>query len=106
MTNQVSAAHILLMYSGSMRSTASRDKSEAIELINSLKTKIASGDDFANLAKNHSDCPSGQQGGELGTFGAGQMVPEFENAAFNMEIGEVSDIVETDIGYHLIKRTG
>ncbi len=106
MPNQVSAAHILLMYSGSMRSTASREKSEAIELINSLKSKIIEGEDFADLAKNHSDCPSAQEGGDLGTFGPGQMVPEFENAAFNMEINDVSDVVETDFGYHLIKRTG
>ena len=106
MSNQVSAAHILLMYSGSMRSTASRDKSEAIELINSLKSKIVAGEDFADLAKNHSDCPSAQEGGDLGTFGPGQMVPEFENAAFNMAINDVSDVVETDFGYHLIKRTG
>ena len=103
--SQVSASHILLMYDGSMRSTATRSKDEAIALINELKGKIAAGEDFAALASEHSDCPSGQSGGSLGTFGRGQMVPEFETAAFGMDVGGLSDVVETDFGYHLITRT-
>ena len=105
MADQVSASHILLMYAGSMNSTASRTKDEAIAQINALKTQINDGADFAALAAENSDCPSGQQGGELGTFGRGQMVPEFEEAAFSMDAGATSDVVETDFGYHLIKRT-
>lgn len=105
MAEKVSAAHILLMYAGSMRSTATRTKDEAIELIDSLKTQISEGGDFAALAAEHSDCPSGQQGGDLGSFGRGQMVPEFDEAAFGMEVGATSDVVVTDFGYHLIKRT-
>ena len=106
MTDQVRASHILLMYDGSMRSTATRSKDEALELINDLKTQVAGGADFAALAQTHSDCPSGQQGGDLGEFGRGMMVPEFETAAFGMDVGATSDVVETDFGYHLIQRTG
>lgn len=106
MADQVSAAHILLMYEGSARSTATRSKDEALSQIKQMKTDIDAGSDFADLAKEHSDCPSGAEGGSLGTFGRGQMVPEFEEAAFNMEVGETSDVVETAFGYHLIQRTG
>ncbi len=105
MADTVSASHILLMYEGSMRSTATRSKDEAQEQIKALKTEIDDGADFADLAKEHSDCPSGADGGALGTFGKGQMVKEFEDAAFSMEVGETSDVVETDFGYHLIQRT-
>ena len=105
MANQVGAAHILLMYEGSARSSATRSKEDAFEQINKLKTEIAEGADFADVAKEHSDCPSSAKGGDLGKFGRGQMVPEFEVAAFSMEVGETSDVVETAFGYHLIHRT-
>ena len=106
MADQVRASHILLMYAGSARSSATRSKEEAASEIAALKSRIEGGEDFAAIAKDVSDCPSGQQGGDLGSFGRGQMVPEFEDATFAMEIGETSDIVETDFGYHLIQRTG
>ncbi len=106
MTDQVSAAHILLMYDGSMRSTATRSKDEAQAQIQDLKKQLDDGADFGELARAHSDCPSGQSGGALGTFGRGQMVAEFETAAFGLEVGATSDVVETDFGYHLIHRTG
>lgn len=105
MADQVGASHILLMYDGSMRSSATRSKEEALELINKLKTDIEGGADFAGLAQEHSDCPSGQSGGDLGMFGRGQMVPEFETATFALEVGGTSDVVETAFGYHLITRT-
>ncbi|OSQ35622.1 peptidylprolyl isomerase [Thalassospira mesophila] len=105
MSEQVRASHILLMYAGSARSTASRSKEEALTQIQDLKTQVNDGADFAELAKANSDCPSGQQGGDLGTFGRGMMVPEFDQAAFNMEVGTVSDVVETDFGYHILQRT-
>lgn len=70
--------------------------------IKDLKKQLDAGADFAKLAKANSDCPSGQKGGDLGTFGHGQMVPEFEKAAFSQEVGKVGDIVKTKFGYHLI----
>jgi len=106
MADSVRASHILLMYAGSARSTATRSKEEAQTKIAELKTQLESGGDFAALAQENSDCPSKAQGGDLGQFGRGQMVPAFEQTAFGMEIGQVSDVVETDFGYHLITRTG
>lgn len=106
MSGTVSASHILLMYAGSMRSTATRSKDDALSQIQDLKTQIDGGADFAELARENSDCPSGQDGGALGTFTKGQMVKEFEDAAFTLEVGATSDVVETDFGYHLIQRTG
>ncbi len=103
--SSVRASHILLMYKGSSRSTATRSKAEAEQQINELKAQIDGGADFAALARSHSDCPSSAKGGDLGQFGKGQMVPEFENAAFSMEVGQVSGVVETAFGYHLIQRT-
>jgi peptidyl-prolyl cis-trans isomerase C len=70
-----------------------------------LKGQIDSGsNDFAELAKQHSKCPSGQQGGDLGEFGQGDMVPEFDQVVFSdLPIGQVSEPVQTDFGYHLLE---
>jgi parvulin-like peptidyl-prolyl isomerase len=106
MTDQVRASHILLMYAGSARSTATRSKDEAAAEIAGLKQQIDGGADFADVARSHSDCPSSRQGGDLGQFARGMMVPEFEQAAFGLGVGETSDVVETPFGYHLIQRTG
>lgn len=103
--SQVRASHILLMYKGSMRSTASRSKDEALQQIEKLQQDISAGADFAALAREHSDCPSGKSGGDLGPFGRGQMVKAFEDTTFAMEVGQTSGVVETDFGYHLIQRT-
>jgi parvulin-like peptidyl-prolyl isomerase len=104
--SKVRASHILLMYAGSSRSTASRSKAEALESVQGFLTELGGGIEFGDLARKHSDCPSGASGGDLGFFGRGQMVPEFEEAAFNMEIGQTSDVIETAFGYHLVHRTG
>ena len=106
MGDTVKASHILLMYQGSSRSTNSRSKDEASAQIGQLKTKVDGGEDFGELAKQHSDCPSGAKGGDLGQFGRGQMVGPFETAAFGMNVGETSDVIETDFGYHIVRRTG
>jgi len=85
---EVRAEHILV-----------KTKQEATELIN----KIENGQSFEDLAKIHSLCPSGKNGGDLGYFGKGQMVPEFENPAFNMAIEEISEPIQTQFGWHIIK---
>ncbi|HUT44633.1 MAG TPA: peptidylprolyl isomerase, partial [Sedimentisphaerales bacterium] len=70
-----------------------------------LLEQIKGGADFAELAKSHSACPSAPQGGDLGFFPRGEMDSAFENAAFELEIGQISDVVETKYGYHIIKAT-
>jgi peptidyl-prolyl cis-trans isomerase C len=70
-----------------------------------LKQKIDGGADFAEIAKQHSKCPSGKQGGALGEFGPGQMVAEFDKVVFTGEVGKVLGPVKTQFGYHLIKVT-
>ncbi|MAH85044.1 MAG: parvulin peptidyl-prolyl isomerase [Rhodospirillaceae bacterium TMED8] len=98
MSDQISAAHIL-------RSIDKQGKEAALKEIEDLKIEIEDGADFADLAVVNSDCPSGASGGDLGSFGKGAMVPEFEKAAFALKVGEVSGPVETSFGYHLIHRT-
>lgn len=68
-----------------------------------LKSEIEEGASFEELAKKYSKCPSGKNGGDLGYFRRGQMVKEFENAAFDTKINQVSDPIKTQFGYHLIK---
>lgn len=67
--------------------------------------KLAEGNSFESLAKAMSKCPSGREGGDLGSFGRGQMVKPFEDAAFGLKPGETSGPVRTQFGYHIIKRT-
>lgn len=87
---QVNASHILV-----------DDEKTA----NKLKKEIDNGADFVKIAKKHSKCPSGENGGKLGFFGKGQMVKEFEEAAFSLPVGVVSKPVKTEFGYHLIMVT-
>ena len=75
------------------------------EAAQDLKTQIENGADFADLAREHSTCPSGKQGGDLGTFGPGQMVPEFDRVVFSQEVGEVHGPVKTQFGFHLLEIT-
>ena len=106
MADQISASHILLMYAGSQRSRATRSKEEAQSQIADIGRQLEEGGDFADLAREHSDCGSAQAGGDLGSFGRGQMVKAFEDAAFALEVGHTSGIVETPFGFHIIRRTG
>ena len=78
-------------------------ESEAICL--ELKQEIEGGADFAAVANEHSSCPSGKDGGKLGTFSPGQMVKEFDTVVFNDEVGKVLGPVKTQFGYHLIEIT-
>jgi len=70
-----------------------------------LKSKLAAGAEFESLAKQYSSCPSGKQGGELGSFGPGQMVKEFDTVVFNEAVGVVHGPVKTQFGYHLLEVT-
>ena len=70
-----------------------------------LKNQIAAGADFADVARQHSSCPSGRQGGDLGEFGPGQMVKEFDTVVFNDEVNVVHGPVQTQFGYHLLEIT-
>jgi len=75
------------------------------ELCSELKSKIAAGESFADLAEKHSSCPSGKQGGNLGEFGPGQMVKEFDEVVFKAPLNEVQGPVKTQFGYHLLEVT-
>jgi len=91
MASKIKASHILV-----------EKQSQALQLMEELKN----GANFKVLARKNSTCPSGKRGGDLGSFGRGQMVKPFETAAFNLKVGEVSkEPVKTQFGYHIIKRT-
>jgi peptidyl-prolyl cis-trans isomerase C len=99
----VTASHILISFDEEDTDETKKEKKARLQKI---QTNLATGEaTFEELATEHSDCPSSERGGELGTFERGQMVPEFEEAAFALDIGGISQIVETQFGYHLIKVT-
>jgi peptidyl-prolyl cis-trans isomerase C len=89
MSNEVHCAHILVK--------TEKEAQAAVE-------RLQKGEKFANVAKEISLCPSGKRGGDLGTFGRGKMVREFEQAAFTLQKGQISPIVKTKFGYHVIRR--
>jgi peptidyl-prolyl cis-trans isomerase C len=89
-TMEVRASHLLV---------------DSEEQCKQLREEILAGKEFAEVAKAVSKCPSGRDGGDLGFFGRGRMVPEFDQAAFNMPVGEVSEPVKTQFGWHLLKVT-
>ena len=91
MSTKIRASHILV-----------EKQSQAIKVQEELKA----GANFSELARKYSTCPSGKRGGDLGQFGRGQMIKEFEVVAFALKPGQDSDPVKTKFGYHLIKRTG
>ena len=76
------------------------------EKCNELKQEIENGADFAEIAKQYSTCPSSRNGGDLGQFGPGQMVPEFDKAVFSGDVGVVYGPIQTQFGYHLLEVTG
>jgi peptidyl-prolyl cis-trans isomerase C len=89
MSNKVHCAHILV-------------KTE--KEVNDVLERLKKGEKFSAIAKDVSLCPSKKRGGDLGTFGRGQMVKEFEKAAFALDKGQISGIVKTQFGYHIIRR--
>ena len=90
MVRKIRASHILV-----------EKHSKAVSIL----AELISGEDFKKLAKKYSICPSGKRGGDLSFFSRGQMVKEFEKAAFALNIGDISDPVKTQFGYHIIKKT-
>lgn len=104
MSDGILASHILIMYDGSSRSTASRTKREAAAYSAELKKQLDAGADFEELARKHSDCSSASRGGDLGLFERGQMVPAFDAVAFALPVDGMSDVVETEFGFHIIYR--
>jgi parvulin-like peptidyl-prolyl isomerase len=105
MPDQIRAAHILISHEAASGTGSQLSRDDAEKRVGELKGKLADGADFAELAREYSDCPSSQAGGDLGFFSRGDMVPEFDKAAFDLKVDEVSDVIETDFGFHLIQRT-
>lgn len=110
---KVRASHLLVKHKDSRRPSSwreeniTRTKQEAIEILESYVAKIDSKEaTFEELATKFSDCSSAKRGGDLGFFERNQMQKPFEDAAFSLEIGEMSSIVDTDSGVHIIKRLG
>ncbi|MBU0756439.1 MAG: peptidylprolyl isomerase [Nanoarchaeota archaeon] len=99
----LNASHILICHDQSQSCESNSTKEEALAKIEEIQERINNGEDFGELAYELSEGPSNVQYGNLGLFAKGQMVPEFEEAAFALDVDEVSDVVETDFGYHLIK---
>ena len=105
--SEIAASHILVSYKGAMRAApyVTRTKEEALALAEELRQRALAGEDFAELAMEYSDDRgSAANGGSLGRFRREQMVPEFSNAAFGLEVDQVSEVVESSFGYHVIKR--
>ena len=87
------------------RATARHILVDSEEKCDQLKKEILEGSDFAEVARQHSSCPSGQQGGDLGEFGPGQMVREFDEVVFSGDLNTVHGPVKTQFGYHLLEIT-
>lgn len=102
---QVAVSHILIKPDPNI-ADPNEAKAQARAKIEELLKQLKNGADFADLAKINSACPSAADGGDLGFFPRGQMTPPFEKAAFELKLGQLSDVVETEYGYHIIKATG
>ena len=103
---QVRASHILVK----VDTADETEKAKARAKIDSIRARIVGEINmeqaFADAARENSDCPSGKEGGDLGWFGPGQMVGEFDKASFEMKVDEISGVVETQFGFHIIRKTG
>ncbi|KAF8377857.1 hypothetical protein HHK36_031244 [Tetracentron sinense] len=116
-SNQVRASHILIKHQGSRRKASWKDpegrvimnttRDSAVAQLKSLREDIFTGKTkFEDIASRYSDCSSAKRGGDLGPFGRGQMQKPFEEATYALKVSEISDIVDTDSGVHIIVRTG
>jgi len=101
-TDRVQVQHILIKYDAASKA----DRETALSRIGEIRQKILDGADFADQAAAHSDCPSGKRsGGSLGWLSSGMTVPEFDRAMFAMKVGELSEVLETPLGFHIINKT-
>ncbi|KAG9443079.1 hypothetical protein H6P81_018933 [Aristolochia fimbriata] len=116
-SEKVRASHILVKHQGSRRLSSWKDpdgsviknttRDAAVEQLKALREDIVSGKaKFEETAARYSDCTSAKRGGQLGAFTRGQMQKPFEDVAFSLKVGEISDVVDTDSGVHLIYRSG
>jgi hypothetical protein len=105
---EISARHLLVAYKGALRASPGigRTRAEAHARAEEAQKRAAAGEDFVALVKQYSDEPgAAERGGDLGKFDRQSMVPAFANAAFALKVGEISSVVETQFGFHVIKRT-
>lgn len=105
---QIGARHVLVQWMGADRAGPQvlRTREQALAIATDVQRRAKAGEDLGRLAVEYSDEPNAAaRGGSLGRFGHGQMVPAFEAAAFKLEVGEISDVVETPFGFHVIQRT-
>ncbi len=102
---EIAVSHILVTFQGAVRARTDRDQQAARTLAEELLARCRETDtDFASVAAEHSDCPSALYGGSLGFISRGQLDSTFEAAAFELQPGGVSEVIETAFGYHIIKR--
>ena len=111
MDSEVRCRHIPLKHTGSRNphdshrnKPVTRSKDEAIKGIQDIKAQIKNEGDFIKFAEEFSECRSAANGGDLGNFGRGQMQKQFEDASFALKVGEISDLVDSDSGIHIILR--
>jgi parvulin-like peptidyl-prolyl isomerase len=103
---KVHTRHILVRYAGAKNAgpEVTRTKPEAIARVNQLRNALLDGEDFAAVARANSDDSSAAQGGDVGSVGRGRLAPEYEIAAFALQPNQLSNVVETEYGFHLIQR--
>ena len=97
-------SHLLLSYEGAWRANTRRTKEDALLQAEAYLEQIRSGVDFAYLAQQYSEDPQKKEGGLIGVVERGRMVPEFDEVVFDLKINEISDVVETGFGFHIIRR--
>jgi peptidyl-prolyl cis-trans isomerase NIMA-interacting 1 len=97
-------AHVVVQWTGTPGATATRTKEEARVRIEEAKARLAAGEPFAEVARAYSDGPNAIRGGDLGVIQKGQMAPQFDDVGFALQVGQISDVVESPFGFHILTR--